>query len=163
MTSLWERLDDAYLAAFVAAMSRSGDYTDLQIVTAEIADTWKPETISPQLIIVSDEGSGEHAGHAGASAIRVAETITYYAVAVAVADSQREAKRAAQELRRRMRSVLQGWPDILSSAAAAGSTGETPIRQKWGKFWIQVRGRQSGDKGKHYGIAVHTWTVEITA
>lgn len=163
MTSLWDRLDDAYLAAFSAAMGRGGSYTDLQIMSAEIADTWKPETISPQLILVSDEGSGEHVGHAGASAIRVAETITYYAVAVAPADSYRDAKRSAQELLRRMRNVLQGWPDILAAANAAGSTGETPIRQKWGRFWIQIRGRQSGDKGKHYGIAVHTWTVEITA
>ena len=85
MTSLWQRLDEAYLAAFVAAMGEAGGYTDLQIISAEIADTWKPETPCPQLIVVSDEGTGEHAGHAGASAIRVAETLTYYAVAVTTA------------------------------------------------------------------------------
>lgn len=164
MTSLWQRLDDAYLAAFVAAMGEGSSYVDLKIITAEIAPAWNPSRHPlPALILVSDEGTGEHNGHTGAAAIRVAETLSYYAVAVAEATSYRTAKANAQELHRRLRAVLATWPNILAAANAAASTGEAPIRQKWNRHWIEVRGGQAGDHGKHYGIAVIAWTVEITA
>lgn len=164
MTSLWQRLDDAYLAAFVAAMGEGSSYADLKVITAEIAPAWNPNRHpTPALILVSEEGTGEHNGHTGAAAIRVAETLSYYAGAVAEATSYRTAKANAQELHRRLRAVLATWPNILAAANAAASTGEAPIRQKWNRHWIEVRGGQAGDHGKHYGIAVIAWTVEITA
>ena len=163
--SLWQRLDDAYLAAILAQMGQSSDYTDLQLQTGAVAATWSPDAHPlPAVIVVSDEADEQHGGHQGQSAIRLAVTYRYYAVCVAEAPTYADAKAAAQELRRRLLSALQTWPAILATAAAAGSgSTETPIRQLWDRSWLDIRGRQSGGAGRHYAIAVVAWRVEASA
>jgi len=163
--SLWQRLDQEYTAAIAAAMGKAGSYTDLVVQAVTIAATWNPDTgPRPAVIVVSDKASQQHGGHAGAAAIRLAVTYDYYAVATTEGPSYQATKAAAQTLHQRMIAVLQTWPAILAAAAAAGpGSTETPIRQKWGDSWIDVRGRQSNGAGQHYGIAVVAWTVEGSA
>jgi len=166
MTALWQRLDDAYLAAFLTAMGKRSAYTTLQIVQGQIGDTWHPDDPDwkqPGLLLISDDAEQEHSGHAGASAIRVAATYRYHVVATAEATTYLAAKRAGQTLHQRLIAVLQSWPAILAAAAAAdpGST-ETPIRQKFDRSWIQIRGRQATKTSKYYAVAVVSWTTEAT-
>ena len=163
--SLWQRLDEAYTAAIAAQMTAAGPHDDLIVKSVTVAATWNPDTgPRPAVIVVSDEASEEHGGNAGSSSIRLAATYRYYAVAVADAASYAAAKAAAQTLRQRLIAALQTWPAILAAAAAAGpGSTETPIRQKWDRSWLDVRGRQSNGAGQHYAIAVVAWTVEGSA
>lgn len=163
--SLWQRLDQAYVDAIAAAMGRAGSYTDLVVQSVSVAATWAPDNgPRPAVIVVSDEADQQHGGHAGSAAIRLAVTYNYYAVAVAEAPNYATAKAAAQTLHQRLIAVLQTWPAILAAAAAAGAgSTETPIRQRWDRSWLDVRGRQSGGNGQHYAIAVVAWTVEGSA
>lgn len=151
--SLWQALDEAIAAHLAAELGEESSYSDLQIQSTEIGDTWDPDhMVKPGILIVSNDadlGTGPHGAGPHATV-----AYSYMIVAVAEADSYREAKAAAQALHQRTLAALRAWPAILRAAQAATSTGETADRLRFDRSRIEIRGRQGATRGKHLGIAV---------
>ena len=151
--SLWEALDGAIEAGLAAAMGEESDYTELQIQSIEIGDTWDPDHMAkPGILIVSNDadlGTGPHG--AGPHALAAYD---YMIVAVAEEASYREAKASAQALHGRLITALCNWPAILGQAMGAIDTGEQAERLRFDRSRIEIRGRQGATRGKYLGIAV---------
>ena len=160
-SSLWQALDEASAAHLAAGLGEESDYTDLRIQSIEIGDTWDPDhMVKPGILIVSNDadlGTGPHG--AGPHAL---VAYAYLIVAVAEADSYREAKAAAQALHQRMLGSLRQWPAILKAAMSSTSTGETADRLRFDRSRIEIRGRQGATRGKHLGIAVVAVEIDTT-
>lgn len=167
--TLWERLDDALIAAYTAAMGTPGDFDPegeeaadpLWVQVFAVGDTWNPDAGPfPALLLISNNADidpGQHGAPIGATET----TYRYMAVAVAEATSHGAARTAAQTLLYRMRKALQGWPATLAASYQAGS-GETADTLSVGAMRIEVRGRQGPNRGRFLGIAVQQFSVEAT-
>lgn len=166
MSSLWERLDLAFVAAFNGDMGMAGVYSDeLTLQEAVVNEVWDPDKGPwPRLILYSitaDVGASEHGG-GGVKRLDVA--YPYLAVAVTTAGSYRAARADAQTLFDRMLAVLAKSGPILRAAMAAdpNSTAQA-VRvtfRRGGASGIEVRGRQGPNGGRFLGVAIAAWTVE---
>ena len=163
--SLWGRLDDAFAAAFRAAMGVGGAYAALSLREVAVNETWNPDRGDfPRLILYSTSARIGASEHGGGGVRRLDVAYPYLAVAVTTATSYDTARDDAQELFERTLSVLAQSGAILAAAMAAdpASTARA-VRvtfERGGASGIEVRGREGPNGGRFLGIAITAWTVE---
>lgn len=158
--SLWEALDAALIAAFDAGMGEDSSYEELQIVAAEVGDTWEPDaSAKPALLLISNAATLSQTTHGAGAPIDAA--LAYMAVAYAEAGTHSEAKIAAQTLHARMLDVLRTWPAIVAAAHAEAPSGQA-YRMRLQRSLLEVRGRQGANRGRRLGIAVIRFDIDTT-
>ncbi len=165
LVSLWERLDAAFAAAFLAAMGPAGTYVDLALEDVAVNETWNPDAPPfPRLILYSTTSRLAQSEHGGGGVQRLDVAYPYMGVAIAQAGSYAAARAAAQTLFGRMLAVMQTPRPILAAAMAAEPTSTEEARRvlldRSGASGIEVRGRQGANGGVWRGIAITAWLVE---
>jgi len=171
VSTLWERLDDALLAAFEAAMGVPGDYDPeadppdvadpLWVQVFEAGDTWSPDKGPfPALLLICNQmeiDPGQHGSPIGA----VEAEYSYMALAVAEAATYAGGRTDAQTLLYRMRQALHNWPAIINAAHTSGAA-ETPESIRLTRGRIEMRGRQGSNRGRWLAIAIVQFSVAAT-
>lgn len=159
MISLWQALDEALAGHLLLRMGEDSGYDDLQVMSAEIGDTWKPaEIVTPAILIVANDAGLDHGPHGGGGP-HVEAAYQYTVVAVADADTWADAKRAAQTLHGRLLAALREWPIFLGLAQTAAGDGATADQVAWDRSWIEVR---SAPRARYWAIAVARFEVQAT-
>jgi len=121
VSSLWERLDAAFAAAFGAQMGEEGAYSDLWLAEVQVNETWNPNAGPwPRLILYSTTSRIGQSEHGGGGVMRLDVGYPYLAVAVGpAARTYAEARVIAQTLFGRMLHVLKTPGPILAAATEA--------------------------------------------
>lgn len=161
MSSLWERLDVAFAAAFDGDMGIGGVYGDLRLREVAVNEVWDPDRAPwPRLILYSNTARLGVSEHGGGGEQRYDAAYPYLAVAVTDGESYGETRARAQMLFSRMLHVLKRPAAILQAAMAADPTGtERAVRvvpERGGASGIQV----TGGPRQWRGVAILGWAVE---
>lgn len=162
--SLWQRIDTALAAAFLAAMGEDGTYTTDVLAAVELTETWAPDKGPfPRLIVWSTVAETAIEGHGGAGKTHVKTVIPYFAVSIVDAASYTAARASAQTLHQRVIDVLRSGAAILATAQAADpNSAERAVRLTFdrGSSGIEIRGRQGPNQGIWRGLAIVAFQVE---
>ncbi len=161
--SLWEALDDALIATFVAQMGEASAHADLQITGAEVGAAFDDEhTPMPAVLITSVRSEIAPESHGGGDP-HVGIRYQYVASAFVVDTGYRAAKIAAQTLHARMIATLRGWRAIIRDAQAATTTDETAHQLRIRGSFIEIHARQDNDAADHIGAAYVRFDIDTTS
>jgi hypothetical protein len=167
MKSLWERLDAAFAAAFLASMGEEGEYTTDVLAAVSVNETWEPDKGPYPRLILWSIIARPTVTTGGGGRTRAEVSYPYMAVALCQGSSYAETRATAQTLWQRMIETLGGWGAILAAAQGAEPTSterasRLTFERGQGGSGIEIRGRQGSNQGVWRGLAIVAFTVDTT-